>query len=641
MTHEDITEIIASPVARDSHDNKHFLTILEEETTVSLKRIYLEDFSSPMTLSEVQRDLYLRRFNTLFIDSSRMREGSTSNILYATNAFGEHFALKARKIETLGSMDDEAKDRVEIVDYLFEREYEAHRMLAGIKGYPKLFGKARLYDRPVLVMEWIEGEDLLRAKTRMSIDDFGRLSPLTAARLGRDIFDVLARTSVLDSEIGHGDISLRNIMIDTSRQSVDEQMQEGMFDIRLIDLSSADVSSNETLNEDEENDQRHWHAATPEFAAPELRPSVSIPESTSANHLASADTANYSKCTQASDVYAVASILCLLAYGEPSPRFVTSQPKSAHDGDNDLFGVLSREPEVGVALHRTISELESAPSDHEISEVLSQVDEPMMSLLRSCLLDDPKKRPSAEEMHDALESFCASYTSNIARAMCGEVLEPCQAPFINKGVKQISLRARNLIRTFGKSLSLGLGTAVIATMAILLLMKPLTFDVDVLRLDGIQSELLVLLLFLPGALGILLRGRRRDSLTSLVRGSVGIVLGVVLLVLLINNAVFEPEAYEETFRWAIFAVAAMSWCPFVLDSAFPLHAPRVFKRSHALPERSSAKRLPRSLKTKIEPVKDLQLESSADSKPENELYDGADEPRGSSFQEGVQLHDER
>lgn len=629
----DIIQVEALPVTMTDEEEDDSLAIFEEEPIASLERIYLEDFCAPMTLSDGQRESYCRRFSTLFIDRSRTREGSTGSIIHATNVFGEHFALKVRKADVHRTMDAEivedteafgkavASDASRKTDLHFEREYEAHRMLSGIKGYPKLYGKAYLEGRPVLVMEWIEGEDLLMAMARMSIDDSGRLSPLVAARLGRDIFDVLARSGVLDREIGHGDLSLRNIMIDTSRQSIDEQIQEGMFDIRLIDLSSAYVSSDGRIDVVEDIDRGFLGAATPEFAAPEMRfdPSGSAEASPQVN------TSARSKCTQASDVYAVASILCLLIYGDANPRFVGSRSKTAHDGGDDLFAVLRREPEVAVVLHRTISELASAPSAQEISEALSQVDEPLMALMRSCLADDPKKRPSAEEMHDALDSFCVSYASNIGRALCGDVLEPCRAPFINKGVKRLSLRVRNLIRAFGKSISIGLGAAVVATMALLIQMKPLSIGIDALKLEGFQSELLVILLFLPVALAVLVRGTRRDSVASLVCGSIGIAVGSATLVLLTDIAVFDPEAYKGLYRWAIFAVSVMSWCPFVLDTAFPVHSPRVRRRFRALPASRKANSSSRSSNEKTALLESLNAKSNKDSDRDSQLYDVIDD----------------
>lgn len=91
------------------------------QTATSLRVIHLEDFEAPFTLPSEDREAYLRRFATLFVDESRMREGSTGKIFQAVNAFGERFALK--------EYEDTSAQRI-------DHEYGAHRLVSGIKGYP-------------------------------------------------------------------------------------------------------------------------------------------------------------------------------------------------------------------------------------------------------------------------------------------------------------------------------------------------------------------------------------------------------------------------------------------------------------------------------------------------------------------------
>lgn len=572
-------EVVAIPAIAMSREGEGNSPLFDNGGSFAFKRVRLEKFSAPVTLSSPQRDSYVRRFSTLFIDESRTREGSTSSIKHATNVYGEQFALKVRKPAEIPADASESCDAASMVDdpevsrRLFEREYETHRMLSEIKGYPKLYGKALLDGRDTLVMEWIEGEDLLRASSRMAVDADGRLSPLTVARLGRDIFDVLARTNVFESEIAHGDISLRNIMLSTLNQTIDEQVQEGVFDVRLIDLSSAHVSlSAQRGGRGEESAQnarfKYAGAATPEFAAPELRSNEGVDGDE-----------RFSFGTQASDVYAVASILCLLLYGDAHPWHMSSAPRTIHEGGDDLLAVLHREPEVAVALHHAVSELTPTPSLQEIEDAFLLVDEPLEALLRVCLSEDPERRPSAREMRDALDSFCSSYTANIGRALCGETLEPCKASFINKGIKRFSLRARNLIRAFGKSVSLGLGAAVVVATAFLLQAKPLHFEIESQSLDGWSSELLVLFLLLPLLLGVLVRGTHKVGTAALVRGSIGVLAGSAFLVYLANAASFDPQSYKDVYSWAILAVSATAWCLFVLDAAFPTRSAQVRKRA--------------------------------------------------------------
>lgn len=521
------------------------------QTATSLRVIHLEDFEAPFTLPSEDREAYLRRFATLFVDESRMREGSTGKIFQAVNAFGERFALK--------EYEDTSAQRI-------DHEYGAHRLVSGIKGYPTLYGKAHVAGKPALVMEWIEGEDLLHVHARLAIDDEGRISPLTAARLGRDLFDVLARTNVLENTMVHGDLSLRNIMVNALRQSVEEQTQEGSFDLRLIDMGSACFDKASHANghgQDRSNGDESAYvvAATPEFAAPELKEDSNV------------------RCTPASDVYAAARIICHLLCGNETSSFVT-----AHGSGDDIAAVLLREPEVAVAVNHASAGLSPAPSLEQIALALELADEPLADLLKCCLDEDPKKRPSASAMRDALDSFCASYASNISHALRGEDLEPCRAPFINKGLSRFSLQVRNTIRIVGKSVSWGLLAAVLVITAIANQASAASVNWGDVRLEGFAAETLVALLLVPPLVGRVLRGKNPRKVLGLVRASAGILIVGSSLMYLMLAGQFDPRAFQQLMESAVFASAIMGWCPLVLDCAFPSISASVRRRYRALPE---------------------------------------------------------
>lgn len=113
-----------------------------------------------------------------------------------------------------------------------------------------------------------------------------------------------------------------------------------------------------------------------------------------------------------------------------------------------------------------------------------------------------------------------------------------------------------------------------------------------------------------------------------------------MLMLLTNVAAFDPEAYEDLYRWAIFAVSVMSWCPFVVDTAFPVHAPRMRKRFRALPRSSGSSDPSRSSNIKAELLESMNVKPNADSDPGGELYDGIDDVSTPSSR-GAKTDDER
>lgn len=506
--------------------------VSSEAASAPLQIVRLDNFMPSVPLSEDSRRLYTRRFATLFVDESRTKTGGNGTVISASNAFGERFALK-----TLGGS--------------FDHEYEMHQTVSGIQGYPKLYGKAELNGEQAFVMEWVEGEDLSRVRKRLCVDDSGRLSPLTVARLGRDLFDVLARTSVLDDKVVHSDLSLRNVMVSTLGQSIEEQAENGVFDLRIVDFGSAVLE--EEASKRTESGGIGAIAATPEFAAPEL---------------------DQGKCTPAADVYAVSRILSMMLYGQDASSKVT-----AHADENDLSAVLLREPEVAVAIAQASSNFVPAPSVGEIRAAFEHVDEQLERILCYGLEADPAKRPSAAEMRDALASFSLSYATNIECALSGENLEPCDAPFANKGMERLSLGARNRIRIVGKSLSTGLLLAVILMTAYLIAATSISATWGDFTLDGAATELLAIALIALPAFGMLLRGKDDYRIGGLLRATLGILVLGALMAFVVNAGSYTSASFKQLMISAVFSASVMSWCPLVLDCAFPPRSASIKRRS--------------------------------------------------------------
>lgn len=569
MTEEgQIIELVEEPVGESAW----------QEGAPALRVVRLQEFESPYTLSSCEREPYLRRMTTLFVDDDRTRKGSTGQVLHATNAYGEQFALK-------------------VYDGSLDREYEVHRKVSGIKGYPALYGKALLEGKRALLMEWVEGEDLGRFASRLAIDDEGRLSPLLVARLGRDLFDVLARTSVLEGDLIHGDLSFRNVLVCTTLQSIDEQVRQGSFDLRLIDLGSAHFA-NEAPRRAADAEVSELFAeifpATPQFAAPELCCETgddagtgrsSRPDGAATTRKSSLEDQKATPFSPAIDVYAASRILSFLLYGDdPSLRAM------AHAAGADASAVLLREPEVAVAVNRVSLGLIPSPAIDEVREALVQVDETLGALLNCGLDRDPAKRPSAAQMRDALDSFCCSYVDNLGHALRGEDLDPFDAPFVYKGLDRLSLHARNAIRVVGKSLSLGLLVAVVAITSYVVGSSEVVASWGETSLEGMAMQALVVALVFPFMLGFVARGRKKSDRSSFVRGSIGVVLGAACVIGVIAAGAFDPPAFKQLFTSASFACAAMAWCPLVFDVAFPAASAGVRRSYRALPDASAQDR---------------------------------------------------
>ena len=331
-----------------------------------MRLVRVADFSAPLSLSDVDRPSYVRRFVTLFVSQGQGHRGGTGRVEHARNAQGEHLALKLLSLPHRrdGETEDDHARRVRASRAAFEREYECHILLSGLKGFPRLYGRGTVDGVPCIVMEWVEGITLDRARRQLAVDGCGRVSPLVAARLGRDLFDLVARMGYVEGGFVHRDISPRNVMVRTSRLSLEQQVDEGVFDLYLIDFGSSAESEPRSTSFTSEN--AVFRGATADFAPPEML-SDDIP-----------GLAELRK-SPAIDVYAAASVVYQLACGRvpydlhavgedgapvspyrakmaaPAPAAVM-----AHARADELLEALAREPEVAVAVQHAQDKL-SAP----------------------------------------------------------------------------------------------------------------------------------------------------------------------------------------------------------------------------------------------------------------------------------------
>ena len=256
------------------------------------------------------------------------------------------------------------------------------------------------------------GVTLEEAARALAVDDEGRLSPLTVARIGRDLFDLLARMAYVEGGLAHRDVAPRNIMIDTGQLSVADQVEEGAFQLVLIDFGSA-----VPLESADSSLTARWGAplgATADFAAPEM-----LTDDVSG--------AVARRRSLAVDVYAAAGVLYQMMEGHPpydlsfagrsqregrsayriKTEFSAETPAGAHGSAADVRAVLASEPEVAVAVGRAAAELDSAPAPHRVRAALSAVDDQLAEVLMACLVPEQSRRPQAREVREALALFCS------------------------------------------------------------------------------------------------------------------------------------------------------------------------------------------------------------------------------------------
>lgn len=191
---------------------------LNRDPMVGLRLARIDGFEPAVALGTDELPAYLRRFTMLFADDATMRRGGIGRVTRAVNAQGEAVALKQLILPTRDEFDDDVAHEALVTKFkaAFREEYECHRALSGLKGFPRLYGWGEVDGVPAIVMEWVEGETLARLRPRLAVDDAGRLSPLVAARLGRDLFDLLCRMSLVGEGFVHRDISPANIMVRTA-----------------------------------------------------------------------------------------------------------------------------------------------------------------------------------------------------------------------------------------------------------------------------------------------------------------------------------------------------------------------------------------------------------------------------------------
>lgn len=237
----------------------------------------------------------IRRFTTL-LDCGAVGGGS-HHLRKVTNTEGETFALK-----TLWPLTGCDKNGSAVSPSGIKTLTEEYRNLAAVSllgGFPKTYGYGYTGNTPVILMEWIEGLPLRDAAAELTNPaEGGHIPANTVAAIGKRLGEILLSAQMLDVPFVHRDISLRNIIIRTTRRPLAQQIAHCSFDLCLVDLGSSSIKRSDpsfTMS------TGIWRNGTPEFAPPEML-SNDIPELAPLRTSPSIDT--YELCSVLYTLYA-------------------------------------------------------------------------------------------------------------------------------------------------------------------------------------------------------------------------------------------------------------------------------------------------------------------------------------------------
>lgn len=574
---------------------------LNRDPMVGLRLARVDGFEPAVALGTDELPAYLRRFTMLFADDATMRRGGIGRVTRAVNAQGEAVALKQLILPTRDEFDDDVAHEALVTKFkaAFREEYECHRALSGLKGFPRLYGWGEVDGVPAIVMEWVEGETLARLRPRFAVDNAGRLSPLVAARLGRDLFDLLCRMSLVGEGFVHRDISPANIMVRTARLPLDRQLAEGTFDLCLIDFGSslalepasavAGTGGRESFTERYATLRR----ATVAYAPPEMLTD---------------DIADLRvlRMSPAIDVYAAASTVYELIAGvapyEVAPstsgtsgsrkktRDIASPyrlkmdtrpdyPVGAHAPGCDLTQLLRREPDVALAAAEQAQQMGLEPDSEELRDALAFVDAQLFDVVMACLSCNQGDRPEPAAVEAALTTFCDHYAQNVGRSLRGEPLTPC--PMDASG--RVARRAAMI----GAAAVCGLVWAVVVVSAALLASGArVAVAVGHISWSGtLPGIVAALALALPGMAGIAAGAMAHDRRTGFLHGVLALSACEVPVLIAVACTVFSQRAVVSGFVAALIATYALVWFLLSMGFAFelPVAAPRRAKTQTATP----------------------------------------------------------
>lgn len=570
---------------------------LNRDPMVGLRLARVGGFEPAIALSPDELPVYQRRFAMLFADDGTMRRGGIGRVTRAVNAQGEAVALKQLILPTCDEFDDDVAHEALVTKFkaAFREEYECHRALSGLKGFPRLYGWGEVDGVPAIVMEWVEGETLARLRSRLAVDDAGRLSPLVAARLGRDLFDLLCRMNLVGEGFVHRDISPANIMVRTAHLPLDRQLAEGTFDLCLIDfgsslaLESASAVARGGGKESFTERYATLRRATVAYAPPEMltddiadlrvlrmSPAIDVYAAASTVYELIAGVAPYEVAPSASGTSGsrkktrdIASPYRLKMDTRPD------YPVGAHAPDCDLTQLLRREPDVALAAAEQAQQMGLEPDSEELRDALAFVDAQLFDVVMACLSCNQGDRPEPVAVEAALTTFCDHYSQNVGRSLRGEPLTPCPMDASGRVIRRAAM--------IGTAAVCGFVWAVVVVSAALLASGArVTVAVGHISRSGtLPGIVAALALALPGMAGIAAGAMAHDRRTGFLHGVLALSACEVPVLIAVACTVFSQRAVASGLVAALIATYALVW--FLLAMGFAFELPVVSARRAKIP----------------------------------------------------------
>ncbi len=549
---------------------------LNRDPMVGLRLARVDGFEPAIALGQDELPAYLRRFTMLFADDATMRRGGIGRVTRAVNAQGEAVALKQLILPMRDEFDDDAAHEALVAKFkaAFREEYECHRALSGLKGFPRLYGWGEVDGVPAIVMEWVEGETLARLRSRLAVDDAGRLSPLVAARLGRDLFDLLCRMSLVGEGFVHRDISPANIMVRAARLPLDRQLAEGTFDLCLIDFGSslalepasavAGTGGKASFTERYATLRRATVAYAPASTVYEFIAGVAPYEAAPST---SGTSGSRKKTRDIASPYRLKM--------DTRPDY----PIGAHAPGCDLTQLLRREPDVALAAAEQAQQLGLEPDSEELRDALAFVDAQLFDVVMACLSSHQKDRPEPAAVEAALSAFCDHYAQNVGRSLRGEPLTPCPMDASGRAVRRALM--------VGATVVCGVVWAVIVVSAALLASGArVTATLGSLVWSGsLPGIIAALALALPGIAGVAAGALARDRRSGFLQGVLALSACEVPVLVVAACSVFSQRAVMGGLVAALVATYTLTWFLLAMGFAFelPVSAPRRTKAQMATP----------------------------------------------------------